>query len=424
MLDEADKMLSLGFADQLERIRGALGDGARVGLFSATDPPGVRAISQVWAKAPTVIRGVKEKKKTDSKGEGAADDGDEDEGSNRISERVVQVVHVCADHKKFIKLSKHLSSIEKLYKEQKQRHKPRVLIFCNRIATVRNVAKQLQEQDKSVAQLHGDLSQLDRDAAVRDFKGGKHNILVATDVAARGLHVKHLAYVVNYDFPSNLETYVHRVGRTGRVTAEGHAYSFLTRAMAPLAAPLIHLLQCHQQSVDPNLVKLAGAYKIVQQKLKEEGQEVADKEVDKGPKREAKRAAKRIQLDAEREAFIASKSFTGARPGYVFTKGLRGLGYYLDAPKHQRNAKAASGTRGKKRTTKGSPKDTRTEGVKPAKKKPKRPLPGKAWCVICPDPFPRSLRRLPLSLTPPPARSGHLTGGSREGNCSIISPID
>ncbi len=413
VLDEADKMLSLGFADQLERIRDALGDGARVGLFSATDPPGVRAISQVWAKAPTVIRGVREKRETDTGGGGLGERGDEDEdeGDNRISEKVVQVVHVCADHKKFFKLIKHLASIEKLYKEQNQRHKPRVLVFCNRIATVRSVAKLLQEQDKSVVQLHGDLSQLDRDAAVRDFKGGKHNILVATDVAARGLHVKHLAYVVNYDFPSNLETYVHRVGRTGRVTAEGHAYSFLTRAMAPLAGALISLLESHQQSVDPNLVKLAESYKIIRQKLEEDGKEVGNVG-DKGAKH--KRAAARIHLDAEKACFVESKTFTGAKPGYVFTKGLRGLGYYLDAPKYRSNAEAAGGsrgtrgTRGKKRTKGPSnPKDARPDSVNAAKKKTKQLLPGKAWCAIGLISLPPSPTLThPLSLTQSFVRSG------------------
>ena len=398
MLDEADKMLSLGFADQLERIRTSIGD-SRVGLFSATDPPGVKEISNVWAKAPTVIRGAKEKRadrKGDEEGElnesGGADSGrpgdeeDGDDANNRISENVIQIVHVCAEHKKLIKLTKHLANVEKLYKEQNQRHKPRVLVFCNRIATVRSVTKQLQEQNRSTTQLHGDLSQLDRDAAVRDFKGGKYSILVATDVAARGLHVKNLAYVVNYDFPSNLETYVHRVGRTGRVSAEGHAYSFLTRAMAPLAAPLIRLLESHRQSIDPNLIKLAESYKIVEQKLKGDGKQ-GDKQggVNKdGPKR--------ITLDAadETKGFIASKTFTGAKPGYVFTKGLRGLGFYLDAPKYRRKALAVdrkSVAKGKTAKTTKSTKSKRTgseNGLNAAKTpKKKKMLPGKAWYVTC-----------------------------------------
>ena len=79
--------------------------------------------------------------------------------------------------------------------------------------------------------------------AMRDFRSGKAQVLVATDVASRGLHIRGLPYIVSYDFPSRLDTYVHRVGRTGRLAASGHAFSFFTRNLAPLAAPLTLLLQ-------------------------------------------------------------------------------------------------------------------------------------------------------------------------------------
>ena len=79
--------------------------------------------------------------------------------------------------------------------------------------------------------------------ALLDWKSGKTQVLVATDVAARGLHIKNLPYVINYDFPTNLDTYIHRVGRTGRLATDGHAYSFFTRNLAPLAKPLLALLK-------------------------------------------------------------------------------------------------------------------------------------------------------------------------------------
>jgi len=79
--------------------------------------------------------------------------------------------------------------------------------------------------------------------AVRGFKSGKTQVLVATDVASRGLHIRGLPFIINYDFPSNLETYVHRVGRTGRVSESGHAFSFFTRNLAPIAKDLLSLLQ-------------------------------------------------------------------------------------------------------------------------------------------------------------------------------------
>lgn len=86
---------------------------------------------------------------------------------------------------------------------------------------------------------------------------GKTNILVSTDVAARGIHINRLQYVVNYDFPLNLEQYCHRVGRTGRQGNGGHAYSLLTRNLSMLATDLIKLLEVCQQAPEPNLLKLA-----------------------------------------------------------------------------------------------------------------------------------------------------------------------
>lgn len=79
--------------------------------------------------------------------------------------------------------------------------------------------------------------------ALLGWKSGKAQVLVATDVAARGLHIKNMPYVINYDFPTNLDTYVHRVGRTGRLATNGHAYSFFTRNLAPLAKLLLALLK-------------------------------------------------------------------------------------------------------------------------------------------------------------------------------------
>lgn len=85
------------------------------------------------------------------------------------------------------------------------------------------------------------------------WKAGQSQILVATDVAARGLHIKSLPYVINYDFPTNLDTYVHRVGRTGRLATDGHAYSFLTRNLAPIAKPILALLKVCYCLADPAL---------------------------------------------------------------------------------------------------------------------------------------------------------------------------
>jgi len=92
------------------------------------------------------------------------------------------------------------------------------------------------------------------------FRSGKATVLVATDVAGRGLHIRGLPYIINYDFPTNLESYVHRVGRTGRLAANGHSFSFFTRSLARLAPGVLELLKSCGASVDPNLSTLAEAW--------------------------------------------------------------------------------------------------------------------------------------------------------------------
>ncbi|KXZ53413.1 hypothetical protein GPECTOR_7g1311 [Gonium pectorale] len=288
VLDEADKMLSLGFKPQLDRLyalllephdsanggadaakpgaskgkkkaaaaeveaaAGGAGGRPQVLLFSATMPPEVSAAAGQWLRRPEMVRV-------------SAD------GANAISRTVTQVVHVCAEHKKPDKLLKHLARVKESTPAG-ARNPPRLLVFANRVKTVRFLATTLAKEGHKVAQLHGQRSQAERAQAVSDFKSGKAQVLVATDVAARGLHINALPYVVNYDFPSRLETYVHRVGRTGRLAAYGHAYSFFTRNLAPLAPPLLELLKTHDQAVDPNLAALAAAWKVAEQKLGDAG---------------------------------------------------------------------------------------------------------------------------------------------------------
>ena len=92
------------------------------------------------------------------------------------------------------------------------------------------------------------------------FRSGKATVLVATDVAGRGLHIRGLPYIVNYDFPTNLDSYVHRVGRTGRLAANGHSFSFFTRSLARLAPSVLELLKSCGSTVDPNLSTLSEAW--------------------------------------------------------------------------------------------------------------------------------------------------------------------
>ncbi|KAG2491590.1 hypothetical protein HYH03_010157 [Edaphochlamys debaryana] len=294
VLDEADKMLSLGFKPQLDRLYGMMlgaydrappaaaaakadagtgkkgkkgkaapaeteakaaaeggkeagGKRPQVLLLSATMPGEVAAAAAQWLRRPAEL----------AVGGGAA---------NAISKTVTQVVQVCAEHKKPDKLLKHLSRVRDSVPAG-SRNAPRVLVFANRVKAVRFLSELLRKEGYKVAQLHGSRSQAERAAAVADFRSGKAQVMVATDVAARGLDIRGLPYVVNYDFPVRLESYCHRVGRTGRIAAYGQAFSFFTRNLAPLAPPLVDLLTSHGQSVDPNLAALASAWKVAEAKL-------------------------------------------------------------------------------------------------------------------------------------------------------------
>ena len=104
------------------------------------------------------------------------------------------------------------------------------------------------------------LSQPERQRTLNEFRCGKNPILIATDVAGRGLDIRGLEYVINYDFPTQLQTYVHRVGRTGRQGASGYAYSFLGRHFGNIAPEIVALLESTEQWIDPNLKKLAAEH--------------------------------------------------------------------------------------------------------------------------------------------------------------------
>ena len=119
-----------------------------------------------------------------------------------------------------------------------------------KIKTVVFVEKFLKKNNIKACALHGKMQQHMRSNVLNDFKAGKKPVLIATDVAARGLHMKNLDIVVNWDMPSRLEQYVHRVGRTGRQGREGLAYTFFTRNFAFMAKDLVQLLKTNKQTID------------------------------------------------------------------------------------------------------------------------------------------------------------------------------
>jgi ATP-dependent RNA helicase DeaD len=191
VLDEADEMLSMGFKAELDEILSFLHAKENTWLFSATMPAGIQDIVQKHLS--TDAHNVK------VSGKGVV--------NNKISHSYL----VCEDNEKLHAL---LSLI-------KSEHKNPGIVFCKTKAATIRLTKQLEAKNISVDCIHGDLGQKERDKAMRAFKNGSAQILVATDIAARGIDVSGLAYVAHYQLPESVEYYTHRSGRTARAGKEG-----------------------------------------------------------------------------------------------------------------------------------------------------------------------------------------------------------
>lgn len=199
VLDEADRLLDLGFADELERILALLPGRLQNLLFSATFPAAVEAIAAEFLHDPTRIQ-------IDAEPADAPD----------IEQRAIRV-----DTAKRTPLLRHLLAAEKW---------DRVLVFVARQYTADHVADKLRQNGIQAFSFHGDLSQGARSEVLADFKRSTIRVLVATDLAARGLDIAQLPVVVNYDLPRSATDYIHRIGRTGRAGERGVAISFVTAA--------------------------------------------------------------------------------------------------------------------------------------------------------------------------------------------------
>ena len=137
---------------------------------------------------------------------------------------------------------------------------PKTIIFTATKSSCDELAMELRRTGYSAAALHGDKTQAMRDDAMRAFRNNRVSILIATDIAARGLDVKDIENVINYDFPNNTEDYVHRIGRTGRAGAKGTAVSFFTDKAAKMAKELVEILYEAKQEVPQALASQVGGY--------------------------------------------------------------------------------------------------------------------------------------------------------------------
>ena len=317
VIDEADRMLQMGFFEQLQLISRQVRPDRQGLMFSATFPGKLREVCEDWIGEAVSIRcntfemgsanAAKAKEAsaaaaaaasasasasaaaaaTTAAAEPAATDTDvnatekdsagkkeaapvapapisslHSTSSLSVSTTVTQEVHVCATHKKPRLLIKFITRQREVEKVAKTRQPGNMVVFCTKIKTLKFVHDFLCRRNnlRGVVMIHGQMPQGMRERALNDFKAGKSSILLATDVAARGIHIKKLQHVVNYDFPSNLEQYCHRVGRTGRQGESGHSYSLITRNMAPMVADLVALLRKCDQTPESNLLELEAEF--------------------------------------------------------------------------------------------------------------------------------------------------------------------
>jgi superfamily II DNA/RNA helicase len=198
VLDEADEMLDLGFLPDIERILAMVPDKRQTMLFSATMPGPIVTLSRSFMTQPTHIRAH-----------------GNDEGST-----VPQTTQ-------FIYRAHNLDKPELLSRVLQSRDRGLVMVFCRTKRTAQKVADELVDRGFAAAAVHGDLGQGAREQALRAFRSGKVDVLVATDVAARGIDVTGVSHVVNYQCPEDEKTYLHRIGRTGRAGSEGVAVTLV-----------------------------------------------------------------------------------------------------------------------------------------------------------------------------------------------------
>ena len=195
ILDEADRMLDMGFNDDIMKIAKKLPQKRQNLLFSATMPPKIRQLAKQLLKEPTTINIA----------------------ISKPNEGILQAAYLVHNHQK-------IELIKNLLQGKDHDH---IIIFSSRKVTVKEITKALNQQGLPAKGIHSDLNQQEREQVLLDFKNKKTKIIVATDILSRGIDIKGINLVINYDIPSDAEDYVHRIGRTARGDNTGVAITFI-----------------------------------------------------------------------------------------------------------------------------------------------------------------------------------------------------
>ena len=196
ILDEADRMLDMGFAEDIMQIVKYLPKERQTIMFSATMPTKIQQLAKTILTNPVEIKLA----------------------VSKPAEKIIQAAYICYEAQK-------LGIIESLFKEQQPE---RVIIFASSKIKVKEVTKALKRLKLNVGEMHSDLDQSQREAIMHEFRNGRINMLVATDIVARGIDIDDIRLVINYDVPHDSEDYVHRIGRTARANNDGCAITFVS----------------------------------------------------------------------------------------------------------------------------------------------------------------------------------------------------
>lgn len=239
ILDEADRMLDMGFEEPLRQIIGQIRGDRQVLMWSATWPKAVRRLAEDILGRDFIQVTI----------------GSQDLTANK---KINQQIIVCRYDEKEDKLVALLQKLwDELPGEDSKKEFPRTIVFSNKKRLCDDLVYKMNADNWPAASMHGDKDQNERERVLRSFKSGTCPIMVCTDVAARGLDVRDVRVVINYDFPNNIEDYVHRIGRTARgKDLDGFAYSFFTEEDKGLAKELHEIMSAAGQTIPPELAAL------------------------------------------------------------------------------------------------------------------------------------------------------------------------